>query len=363
MENKNNCDLVDTNNIVNNIVYTTLPSGPLLKKLNPEDIVVPLELLLTPEIDRHTIFPIRFPKIWNAYQDQINSMWRTHEVDLTNDKKDWDKLTRDERHFLKMILGFFASADLIVNENLTKRFIQEVQVLEAKLAYDFQKAMENIHSEMYSLLIDTYISDIKEKTDLFNAIKTIPIVGKMAAWAEKWMDSDRPFTHRLVAFSVLEGVFFSAPFCSIYWVKERGILPGLCKSNDFIARDEGMHTSFAILLHDTFSEGGKCPCDILHEIVSNGVDVAIEFITEALPCSLLGMNAEQMKKYVKYVANRLVLDYGYPELYPGSVCPFPFMERINLKSKSNFFEKKPTEYSNKGTQELEDDDPYACFTE
>lgn len=313
-----------------------------------------MEPLLTEESDRHTIFPLRYPQLWNAYKTQEACIWHAHEVDLSRDKADWNLLDQDERHFLEMVLAFFASSDLIVNENLSKRFTQEIKVLEARIAYDFQKMMENIHSEMYGLLIDTYVSDPKRKTFLFNAVQTVPIVAKKAAWARKWMDSTNSFAERLVAFSAVEGIFFSGSFCSIYWMKERGKLPGLCKSNDFISRDEGLHTEFAILLHSLLNQ--KCEVSKFHSILTEAVELEVEFITDALPCRLIGMNAEMMVEYIRYVANRLCKQYGYPELYPQAQQPFTFMDRIALKSKSNFFEKTPTEYSKAVVHEEED--PY-----
>lgn len=315
-----------------------------------------MEQLLTEEEGRFTIFPLKYPILWEAYKKQEASIWHTHEVDLSQDKKDWELLDKDEKYFLEMVLAFFASSDLIVNENLSKRFTHEVKVLEARVAYDFQKMMENIHSEMYALLIDTYISDPQRKRFLFSAVQTVPIVAKKASWAKKWIESSTSFAERLVAFSAVEGIFFSGSFCAIYWMKERGKLPGLCKSNDFIARDEGLHTEFAILLHSLLST--KCNKDKFHCILKEAVDLEIEFITEALPCRLIGMNSEMMKTYIKYVANRLCKQYSYPELYPNEIQPFTFMDRIALKSKSNFFEKKPTEYS-KGSSNHDNSDPYS----
>jgi ribonucleotide reductase beta subunit family protein with ferritin-like domain len=314
------------------------------------------EPLLTSEKDRFSIFPIKYPSLWEAYKRQLAAVWVVNEVKLDKDISDWQRLNKDEQHFLKMILAFFAASDLIVNENLDNRFTDDVKILEAKFAYGFQQMMENIHSEMYSLLIDTYIKDPKEKDWLFNAVKNVPIIGKKAAWAKKWMNSTEPFAQRLVAFSAVEGIFFSGSFCAIYWVKERGLLPGLTKSNEFIARDEGMHTDFAVLLHSMLNS--KCPVDKLNEIIKEAVEIEKEFITEALPCSLIGMNAENMKKYIEFVGNRLVLQYGYEPIYENAECPFDFMHRMNLKGKTNFFEKTVTDYSQESTAHLEADDPY-----
>jgi len=315
-----------------------------------------MELILTPEYKRYTLFPIRHPKIWDAYKNQEASVWHAHEIDLSGDLVDWIKLTDNERFFLKRVLAFFASSDIIVNQNLAERFSREVMILEAKIAYDFQKFIENVHSEMYSLLLDTYVTDAKEKEEIFDAVENVPVIKKKAEWAKKWIEGNQSFPERLVAFSLVEGLFFSGSFCAIYWIKEKGILPGLCTSNNVISRDEGMHTDFAILLHSMLVN--KCPVERMHEIVKEAVELEIEFIVDALPCNLLGMNSAKMSQYIKYVANRLVISYEYPEIYPQITNPFPFMERLNLKAKSNFFEKKPTEYNKRSTVEEEDEDPY-----
>lgn len=316
--------------------------------------------LFLEETCRNTILPLRYPSIWEAYKLQAACYWQPHEIDLTADRKDWDSLEENERYFLKRVLGFFARSDFIVNKNLEERFKNDVKILEAKVLYGYQEMMENIHSEMYALLIDTYIDDVNEKKFLFNAVENIPSIAKKAAWAQKWITSDAPYAERLVAFSAVEGIMFSGAFCSIYWMKERGKLPGLAKSNDFISRDEGQHVDTAVLIHNLLED--KISTERMHEIISEAVAVEIEFITESLPCKLIGMNADTMKQYIMFVANRLIKQYGYPELYPKAVQPFPFMDRIGLKSKSNFFEKKPTEYSRKDTTQNDDEDPYACIT-
>ena len=313
--------------------------------------------LFIEEKNRNTILPLRYPAIWEAYKLQAACYWQPHEVDLTQDRNDWNSLDNDERYFLKHILAFFARSDLIVNENIEERFKNDVKIMEVKVAYAYQEMMENIHSEMYALLIDTYIDTPKEKEYLFNAVENIPSVAKKAVWAKKWITSDAPYAERLVAFSAVEGILFSGAFCSIYWMKERGKLPGLGKSNDFISRDEGQHVEFAVMIHGLLKD--KISVERLHEIISEAVAVEIEFIIDSLPCRLIGMNADLMRQYVMYVANRLVKQYGYPELYPKATQPFSFMDRIGLKSKSNFFEKKPTEYSRKDTTKEEDVDPYA----
>lgn len=315
--------------------------------------------LFIEEEGRNTILPLRYPDIWDAYKLQAACYWQPHEVDLTADRRDWDSLDEGERYFLKRVLGFFARSDFIVNKNLEERFKGDVKILEAKVMYAYQEMMENIHSEMYALLIDTYIDDPIEKDFLFNAVENIPSIAKKAAWAQKWITSEAPYAERLVAFSAVEGIMFSGAFCSIYWMKERGKLPGLCKSNDFISRDEGQHVDSAVLLHEKLQD--KISVERMHEIISEAVAVEIEFITESLPCRLIGMNAEMMKQYIMFVANRLIKQYGYPELYPKAKQPFSFMDRIGLKSKSNFFEKKPTEYSRKDTTKNDDEDPYACI--
>jgi ribonucleoside-diphosphate reductase beta chain len=315
------------------------------------------EFLLTEEKDRFTIYPIRHPQIWEAYNTQLAHMWFPREVDMSSDLKDWNNLSHDERYFLKKVLGFFASSDLIVGENLAERFSREVMPLEAKFVYDFQKAMENIHSEAYAIQINTYITNLEERTQLFNSVRDDPIIAKKAAWTRRWIYGDRPFAERIVAFTAVEGIFFSGSFCAIYWIRERGLLPGLCKYNDLIAPDEGYHTGFGVLIHSLLIN--KCSREILHAIIKEAVELETEFITEAIPCRLIGMNASLMTKYIEYVGNRLVLQFGYEPLFPDSKNPFPFMERINLMGKSNFFEKKPTEYVMPGKEIVEAGDPYA----
>lgn len=293
------------------------------------------------EENRNTLFPIKYQTLWEEYKKQQACFWQAHEVNLTNDYFDWEKLDKDEKFFIKMVLAFFASSDLIVNKNIAENF-SKVKILEAQITYNWQETMENIHSEMYSLLIDTYIKDVEEKKYLFNAIENVPIIKRMAEWAYKWMNSDKPHNERLVAFSAYEGILFSGPFCAIYWIKERGVLPGLCLSNDFIARDEGLHVDFAIKTYSLLTN--KCSQQRLHEIIKEAVDLEIEFITESLPCKLIGMNSQLMIEYIKYVADRLCLSYGCEKIY-DSKQPFTFMDRIGISSKKNFFEKTPTEYS------------------
>lgn len=312
--------------------------------------------LFQPE-DRNTMFPIIYPTIWQSYKKQFACIWQVHEVDLTKDLADWNALQNDEQHFIKMVLAFFASSDLIVNSNLSKRFIQEMTRLEFQVAYGFQTTMEFVHSEMYAALIDMYVKEPLERHKLFNAIKTIPIIKKKAEWANYWISADRPFVERLVAFAAVEGIFFSGSFCAIFWLKERGILPGLCLSNDFISRDEGLHTEFATLVYDLLSN--KISFEMIKTIFTQAVELEIEFITEALPCKLIGMNSTLMKEYIKCVANRLASQFGHANIFDNvQKQPFAFMDRIGLSGKSNFFELRPSQY-NKGAVVEESDDAYA----
>jgi ribonucleoside-diphosphate reductase beta chain len=301
------------------------------------------EYLLKENPNRFVIFPIKHPDIWEAFQKHRRAFWVESEVDLTPDLKDWEILSDNEKHFIKNILAFFAASDGIVMENLGVRFFKDIQIPEARCFYSIQMLMESIHGIMYSQLIDTYVSDADEKNKLFNAIETIPSVKRKADWACKWIDSDDTFATRLVAFAAVEGIFFSGSFCCIYWLNESGRMPGLCKSNDFIARDEGMHTDFACLLYSKYVNN-KLTDERIHEIISEAVNIEIEFITESLPCDLLGMNAELMKQYIKYVANRLVLQLGHSEIFPNTKQPFGFMDRICLDGKTNFFEARVSEY-------------------
>jgi len=277
------------------------------------------------------------------YKKQIDCFWRVEEVDLTKDKEHWDKLTQDERFFIKMILSFFASSDGIVIENLGKRFMDDAQVSEIRAFYGFQIAMENIHSEMYSLLIDTYIRDSDEKDDMFNAVEIFPCINKKSTWAMKWIETDEcTFAQRLVAFACVEGIFFSGAFCSIYWLKKRGIMPGLTFSNELISRDEALHTEFAVMLFHKLTD--KPNIDTIHGIIRDAVDIEKEFICESLPCRLISMNSESMSQYIEFVADRLSVQLGYGKIY-NTKNPFMFMERISLEGKTNFFEKRVSEYA------------------
>ena len=301
------------------------------------------EFLLRENPRRFVMFPIMHKDMWAAYQQHRKAFWVEGEVDLTQDKKDWILLTDPERHFIKMVLAFFASSDGIIVENLGLRFLKEIQIPEARAFYGWQMSMENIHSIMYSQLIETYITDASEKENLFNAISTIPSVKRKGEWALKWIGSNDSFATRLVAFAAVEGIFFSGSFCCIYWLNESGRMPGLCQSNGFIARDEGMHTNFACLLYNKYTEN-KLSNEVLHEIISEAVDIEIEFIIESLPCNILGMNSDLMIEYIKFVANRLVVQLGHEELYPYVKQPFEFMNRICLENKTNFFELRVGEY-------------------
>ena len=301
------------------------------------------EPLLTPTDDRFVIFPIRHHDIWTKYKQHMAVFWTPEEIDLSKDMAHWEKLTNDERHFIKNILGFFAGSDGIVMENLATRFMREVQWPEAKFFYSCQNLLEAVHSETYSLLIETYITDSAEKQNLFNAVKTIPCVQKKADWALAWIDNaEASFATRLLAFAVVEGIFFSGAFCAIFWLKQRGLMPGLTVSNEFIARDEGLHTEFACLLYSKLEN--KLDKKQAHKIVRDAVKIEKQFITKSLPCDLIGMNAELMKQYIEFVADRLLLQLGYPKAY-SATNPFSFMERISLEGKDNFFEKRVTTYA------------------
>lgn len=301
------------------------------------------EPLLTENENRYVMFPIVDKDIWKMYKKQMDCFWRTEEIDLSKDVIHWETLNDNEKFFIKMILAFFAASDGIVLENLGQRFMNEVQIAEARAAYGFQIMMENIHSETYSLLIDTLVKEEREKTKLFEALNNFPCIKKKADWAIKWINDKRSgFATRLVAFACVEGIFFSGAFCAIYWLKKRGLMPGLTFSNELISRDEGMHTDFAVLL---FSKLKKKPkrAKIL-EIFKDAVEIEQEFICEALPCKLIGMNAKLMKQYIEFVADRLLVQLGYSKNY-NSANPFDFMEMISLEGKTNFFEKRVGDYS------------------
>ena len=301
------------------------------------------EPLLTPDDKRFVTFPIQYNDIWEMYKKQVDCFWRAEEIDLSKDLDDWKKLTADEKHFVSMILAFFAASDGIVLENLATRFMSDVQVSEARAFYGFQIAMENIHSETYSLLIETYINDKLEKDKLFNALDHFPCIKKKSDWAQKWIKDNRSgFATRLVAFACVEGVFFSGAFSSIFWLKKRGLLPGLTFSNELISRDEALHTEFAVLLYDKMEN--KLKKSKVHEIIREAVEIETEFICDALPCRLIGMNSMMMTQYIQFVADRLCVQLGYDKIY-NVTNSFDFMDMISLESKTNFFEKRVSEYA------------------
>ena len=303
------------------------------------------EPLLTENKDRFVLFPIKHNNIWQMYKQAEASFWTAEEIDLASDLTDWEtKLNADEKHFIKHVLAFFAASDGIVNENLAINFLNEVQYPEARCFYGFQIMMENIHSETYSLLIDTYIKDPIEKDSLLHAIDTVPCVKKKAEWALRWI-SNGTFAERLIAFAAVEGIFFSGSFCSIFWLKKRGLMPGLSFSNELISRDEGLHCDFACLLYNQLVN--KLPVEEVTEVITNAVLIEKEFVSDALPVKLIGMNADMMCQYIEFCADRLLVALGYPKYYNAS-NPFPFMEMISLQGKTNFFEKRVAEYQKAG---------------
>jgi len=310
------------------------------------------EPLLTATDDRYVMFPLKYADVWDLYKKQVDCFWRAEEVDLSKDLVDWAKLNKDEQQFISMVLAFFAASDGIVLENLAIRFMGDVQVAEVRSFYGFQIAMENIHSEMYSLLIDTYIKDKRDKDLLFHATSNFPCITKKADWAKKWIeDSNSSFAERLVAFAAIEGIFFSASFASIYWIKKRGLMPGLTFSNELISRDEALHTEFAILLYKKLRN--SLSQTRIHEILKEAVAIETEFITEAIPCRMIGMNSVLMTQYIEFVADRLCVQLGYDKLFNSS-NPFDFMELISVETKVNFFERTNSEYA-LANKEVEED--------
>jgi ribonucleotide reductase beta subunit family protein with ferritin-like domain len=301
------------------------------------------EILLTEDNDRYVMFPIKHDDIWSMYKKQIDCFWRAEEIDLSKDISHWNNLNEDEKYFISMVLAFFAASDGIVLENLAVRFMSDVQLSEARAFYGFQIAMENIHSETYSLLIDTYIKNKDEKNKLFKAIDNFECIKKKSDWAIKWIQDKRSsFATRLIAFAVIEGIFFSGSFCSIFWLKKRGLMPGLTFSNELISRDEALHTEFAILLYSKLNK--KLNKNRVYSIIKEAVEIEQEFINSALPCRLIGMNSILMGKYIEFVADRLVTQLGYEKIYNSS-NPFDFMEMISLEGKGNFFEKRISDYA------------------
>lgn len=315
------------------------------------------EPILAENPDRFVLFPIKYNSIWEWYKKSVASFWTVEEVDLTADMIDWEqKLSNDERHFVKHVLAFFAASDGIVNENLVLNFMREVQIPEARCFYGFQVAIENIHAEMYSLLIDTYIKEPKEKDFLFNALRTLPCVSKKGDWALRWIENAPSFAHRLVAFAAVEGIFFSGSFCSIYWLKKRGLMPGLTFSNELISRDEGMHCDFACMLYSMLEQ--KLDPKELEDIITEAVMFEKEFVTDALPVSLIGMNAELMCQYIEFVADRLLMSLGNHKVY-GTANPFPWMDMISIQGKTNFFEKRVGDYAKAGVMTKREDQVFS----
>lgn len=317
------------------------------------------EPILKENKDRFVLFPITHDDIWQYYKKAEASFWTAEEIDLSQDLKDWTSLNDGERHFIKHVLAFFAASDGIVNENLAENFVSEVQYTEAKFFYGFQIAIENIHSETYSLLIDTYVKDPQEKDTLFHAIETMDCVKKKADWALRWID-EGSFAERLIAFAAVEGIFFSGSFCSIFWLKKRGLMPGLSFSNELISRDEGLHCDFACLLYNNHLIH-KLPTETVTAIITDAVTIEKEFVTDALPVKLIGMNSDLMCQYIEFVADRLLSELGCPKVYNSS-NPFDFMDMISLQGKTNFFEKRVGEYQKAGVMDTNNESTKSKFS-
>jgi ribonucleotide reductase beta subunit family protein with ferritin-like domain len=305
-----------------------------------------MEELLLETKSRHVMFPIEYPDVWDMYKKAVASFWVADEINFNQDLVDLKKLSDNEKYFINHILAFFAASDGIVSENLSERFSKDVPKPEVRAFYAFQNAMEHIHSETYSLLIDTYVKDAKEKDKLFNAVQNFPAIEEKANWAMKWInDFKAPFSQRLVAFAIVEGIFFSASFCAIFWLRERGLLPGLSFANQLISRDEGQHTEFACLLYNKLQY--RLDESIVQDMVKEAVDIEMRFITESIPCAMIGMNADLMRDYIKFIADRILLMLNYNKVYEAK-NPFTFMEFAALEGKTNFFEKRVAEYSKAG---------------
>ena len=307
--------------------------------------------------ERLAFFPIKYSVIKDFLDKQRSVFWTVNEIQLTKDTLDWEKLTEDEKHFIKFVLAFFAVSDKIVNINIEKRFINQVKIYEVEMNYNWQAMMEDIHAETYSLMIDTFIKDNKEKDKLYNAISNFPAIQEKAEWALRWIDNDdATFSERIFSFACVEGIFFSGSFCAIYWLKKRGLMPGLCFANELISRDEGMHTDFAVLIYQTYLEGTQYTDDNgnkmdltitqerAYEIIENAFEIETKFITEAIPCKLIGMNSDMMKQYIEFVADRLLCQFGFEKKWKSS-NPFDWMDSISVKGKTNFFEKRVGEYT------------------
>lgn len=300
------------------------------------------EVILKKNNNRFVLFPIEYDDMYQLYKKAEGSFWTANEIDLSKDLNDWEKLTSDEKNFIKNVIGFFAGSDGIIMENLATRFLNEIQIPEARAFYSYQIFNESIHSETYSLLIDTYIKDKVEKNNIFNSIENIPSVAKKALWAYKWIENKEvSFATRLISFAIVEGVFFSGSFCAIYWLKKRGLMPGLTFSNELISRDEGMHCEFATLLYSKMKN--RVDIDIVNQIFKEAIEIEKEFITESIPCNLIGMNSLLMKQYIEFVSDRLLVQLGYKKIW-NSENPFEWMELISMRSKSNFFEIRVGEY-------------------
>jgi ribonucleotide reductase beta subunit family protein with ferritin-like domain len=311
--------------------------------------ILKMDPILTPTTDRFTTFPIRYPDLWALYKKAVASFWTAEEIDLSTDVNDWEtKLSDDDRHFVSTILAFFAASDGIVFENLDNNFAQEVQISEARSFYAYQGFNESIHGETYSLMIDKLIKDPVHKEKLFKAVETVPCVRKKAEWALKWFSREKSFSQRLFAFACVEGIFFSGSFCALFWLKNRGVLPGLCFSNELISRDEGLHQEFAIVLLSHLKE--KLTEDVAHSIIKDAVDIEKDFICDALPVKLIGMDSVKMAEYIEFVADRLLKQCGFKSVW-GTSCPFDWMQNISLEGKTNFFEKRVGEYSKHITEE------------
>jgi len=301
-----------------------------------------MDPILTTSTSRFTTFPIRYPDLWSLYKKAIASFWTVEEIDLSSDLNDWEKLNSDEKHFIKSVLAFFSASDGIVMENIDLNFGSEVQIPEARSFYAYQAFNESIHGETYSLMIDKLVRDPEEKATLFRAIDTVPAVKRKAEWALRWMGNGAPFAQRLVAFACVEGIFFSGSFCSIFWLKKRGLMPGLSFSNELISRDEGLHQEFAVTLYHNLQT--KLDPQKIYEIIREAVNIEREFIINALPCKLIGMDSVQMSQYIEFVADRLLSQFGVPQIFKVN-CPFDWMENISLEGKTNFFEKRVGDYS------------------
>lgn len=314
------------------------------------------EPLLQDTKDRFVLFPIKYNEIWQMYKKAEASFWTAEEIDLATDIGHWEKLTDDERHFVSHVLAFFAASDGIVNENLVVNFMQDITIPEARCFYGFQIAIENIHAETYSLLIDTFIKNPAEKDKMFNAFETIPCVKKKADWALRWIEKSTSFAERLVAFAAVEGIFFSGSFCSIFWLKKRGLMPGLSFSNELISRDEGLHCDFACLIYSMLEN--KLPGETVKQIISEAVTYEKEFVSDAIPVSLIGMNAAMMCQYIEFVADRLLVALGQTKIY-NTTNPFPWMEMISIQGKTNFFEKRVAEYQKAGVMSNKEDQVFS----